>query len=59
MEGLSELFNCININRKTGEISSNFPMDGLITEDLIIENKTDYLYIAEPLKNTVIKFISE
>lgn len=58
MEGLSDLFHTISINRKTKEISSNFEISGLIDENFEINNKDDYLILANKLKETVHKFIN-
>src|SRR5690606_10514170 len=59
MEGLSDLFYTININRKTKEISSNFKISGLIDEDTELVNKSDYLILADNLKNIVNSFINK
>lgn len=59
MEGLSDLFNTIDINRNTGEIVSNFKVDDLINENTIIVNKDDYKKIANSLEKEVIRFISD
>lgn len=59
MEGLSDLFHTININRKTKEISSNFPISGLIDEYIDLVNKEDYLVLANDLKKNVNSFIKE
>ncbi|WP_168414801.1 polysaccharide pyruvyl transferase family protein [Acinetobacter indicus] len=58
MEGLSELFHTINVNRKTKEISSNFEISGLIDENIKLVNKSDYLSLANDLKNKVENFIN-
>src|SRR5690606_28318532 len=58
MEGLSELFHTINVNRKTKEISSNFPISGLIDENINLVNKSDYLVLADKLKKIVSNFIN-
>ncbi|NOJ68860.1 polysaccharide pyruvyl transferase family protein [Acinetobacter indicus] len=58
MEGLSELFHTINVNRKTKEISSNFPITGLIDENITLVNKSDYLLLADELKKKVSTFIN-
>lgn len=58
MEGLSELFHTINVNRKTKEISANFPVSGLIDENINLINKPDYLTLANDLKETVSSFIN-
>lgn len=57
MEGLSELFHTINVNRKTKEISPNFSITGLIDENTTLVNKSDYLILANELKKTVSTFI--
>lgn len=59
MEGLSDLFHTININRKTGEISYNFNVVDLIDENIDLVNKSDYLALADELKKKVNAFISE
>ncbi|UNW07088.1 polysaccharide pyruvyl transferase family protein [Acinetobacter variabilis] len=59
MEGLSDLFHTININRKTKEISSNFKTSGLIDENIELFNKLDYLTLANKLKTTVNSFINQ
>ena len=59
MEGLSDLFHTININRKTKEISSNFKISGLIDENIELVNKLDYLALANKLKTTVNGFINQ
>lgn len=59
MEGISELFNTININRKTGEITSNFDYGSIIDEDFILENKKDYLVLKNNLKKIVNDFITK
>ncbi|WP_216936728.1 polysaccharide pyruvyl transferase family protein [Acinetobacter sp. BY484] len=59
MEGLSDLFHTININRKTKEISSNFKISGLIDENIELVNKLDYLALANKLKTTVNSFINQ
>ncbi|MDA1255866.1 MAG: polysaccharide pyruvyl transferase family protein [Proteobacteria bacterium] len=59
MEGLSELFHTINVNRKTGEISYNFDVNGLIDENINVVNKQDYKKLAEDLKDTVKMFIDK
>lgn len=59
MEGLSELFHTININRKTGAISSNFDMEGLIDENFSLDNKDDYLKLVNELEKTVESFLDE
>ena len=59
MEGLSDLFHTININRKTKEISSNFKISGLIDENINLINKSDYLVLANHLKNVVDNFINK
>lgn len=59
MEGISELFNTISVNRKTGEITSNFNYEGLIDNDFVLENKKDYLVLANNLKDIVNDFITE
>lgn len=59
MDGLSDLFHTININRKTKEISSNFTISGLIDENTELVNKSDYLILANKLKNIVNNFIDE
>lgn len=58
MEGLSDLFHTINVNRKTKEISSNFEISGLIDENIVLENKQDYLILANELKKKVNSFIN-
>ena len=59
MEGLSDLFHTININRKTKKISSNFKISGLIDENIELVNKLDYLTLADKLKTTVNGFINQ
>ncbi|QXA07127.1 polysaccharide pyruvyl transferase family protein [Acinetobacter pittii] len=59
MEGLADLFHTININRKTGEISYNFNVDGIIDENINIVNKQDYIKLAENLKSTVKMFVGK
>lgn len=59
MEGLSDLFHTINVNRSSNEISSNFEISGLIDENIILENKQDYLVLADDLKEKVNNFINE
>lgn len=59
MEGLSDLFHTININRKTKEISSNFTISQLIDENIILKNKPSYLILANELKKKVNSFINE
>lgn len=59
MEGLSDLFHTINVNRITKKISSNFSIQGLIDENINLVNKSDYLVLANDLKNTVNNFINE
>lgn len=59
MEGLSDLFHTINVNRKNKEISSNFSISGLIDENINLVNKSDYLLLANELKKKVNDFISE
>lgn len=57
MEGLSGLFNVIDVNRRTGEITSNFKYKGLIDENTEVENKKDYLELANLLSSKVNEFI--
>lgn len=57
MEGLSDLFHTINVDRKTGNISSNFNMDGLIDKDFRLVNKDDYILLANNLKEIARKFV--
>lgn len=59
MEGLSELFHTINVNRKTKEISSNFPISDLIDENINLVNKSDYLILANELKKKVSNFVNQ
>lgn len=59
MEGLSELFHTISVNRKTKEISSSFPVSGLIDENINLINKSDYLTLANDLKEKVSSFINK
>lgn len=59
MEGLSELFHTINVNRKTGEIFYNFDVNGLIDENINVVNKQDYKKLAEDLRDTVKMFIDK
>lgn len=57
MDGLSELFHTVNVNRKTGKIICNFQRNGLIDLNTITANKEDYLNLAEDLKKTCRSFI--
>jgi len=57
MDGLSELFHTVNVNRKTGKIIYNFQHNGLIDLNTITANKEDYLNLAEGLKKTCRSFI--
>lgn len=59
MEGLVDLFHTINVNRKTGKVSANFDLKGLIDENFSLENKDTYLKLANDLKKTVQDFILE
>lgn len=59
MEGLSELFHTVNVNRKTGKILANFDTQGLIDENINIVNKPDYLKLANTLKGIVQKFLDK
>ena len=59
MEGLSELFHTVNVNRKTGKILANFDTQGLIDENINLVNKSDYLDLATTLKVIVQKFIDQ
>lgn len=58
MEGLSELFHTVNVNRKTGKILANFDMQGLIDENIHLVNKPDYLKLADTLKVIVKNFLN-
>ncbi len=57
MDGLSELFHTVNVNRKTGKIIYNFQHTGLIDLNTITANKEDYLNLAEALKKICRSFI--
>lgn len=59
MDGLADLFNTINVNRKTGVISNNFGNVGLIDTSFNIANKPDYLVLANNLKKIIQKFIDK
>lgn len=52
-DGILELFNRIDINSKTGDFTSNFPLDGKITSQTKIANLEKHHELANKLKETV------
>lgn len=61
LKGLNDLFNVVNINTKTGQVSSNDIKleDGKITLKSILPNKSNYLKYAESLKAKCLEFIKK
>jgi len=56
-EGILELFNRIDVNTYTGAFSSNFGLEGKITKDTKVENKREYIKLADGLKEKCREFI--
>lgn len=56
-DGILELFNRIDVDKKTGEFKANFPLEGKINFDLSIKNLGLHHEIAEPMKKTCKEFI--
>lgn len=59
MEGLSQLFNTINVNRKSGEVSSNFSYDGLIDDNTTVPIRKEHVVLADAMKKSVRNFIEK
>ncbi|TNJ46461.1 polysaccharide pyruvyl transferase family protein [Tamlana fucoidanivorans] len=58
-DGILELFNRIDINTKTGEFTSNFPLQGKIHKDTKVKNLGLHHKLAEPLKKKCRTFVSK
>lgn len=56
-EGIINLFNRIDIDEKTGKYSSNFNLEGKITNDTKIINIKDYKVLGEKMKEKCSFFI--
>lgn len=58
MDGIIDLFNKIDVDSETGEFKANFEFNGSkIDENIKITNKSDYLILANKLKETCKYFI--
>jgi hypothetical protein len=57
-DGILDLFNRIDINTKTGSFTANFPLDGKISKDTIIQNLGKHHTLAEPMKEECRSFIN-
>ncbi|GGK29058.1 hypothetical protein GCM10007962_24130 [Yeosuana aromativorans] len=58
-DGILELFNRIDINSQTGAYNANFPLEGKIDANTMVENLGLHHKLAEPLKERCKKFIAE
>ncbi|MGE8683689.1 MAG: polysaccharide pyruvyl transferase family protein [Acinetobacter sp.] len=57
-EGILELFNRVDVNKKTGSFIANFDYKGeKITSDIDIHNKDDYLILANKMKKICEDFV--
>ena len=56
-EGITDLLNRVDVNTRTGEFSTNFPLEGKINNNTHVKNSEKYLEIAEPLKMKCREFI--
>lgn len=59
MNGISDLFNKVDINSNTGEFTTNFPLSGKINKDTVVKNSDKYLELAEKLKEKCHSFIND
>lgn len=60
MNGILDLFNRIDVNSETGEFKANFEFNGAkIDENIKITNKSDYLILANNLKEICKDFIDK
>ena len=56
-EGIFDLLNRIDINTRTGEFSTNFPLDGKIHKNTIVKNFEKHHNLANSMKNKCQHFI--
>lgn len=59
LDGLANLFNRIDIERKSQSISNNFGLKGKIGLDFSIKNNDEYLVYADAMKERCRDFINE
>lgn len=58
LDGILELFNRVDVDLKTGEYTSNFPLDnGKISENVIIDNPNTYQLLTDRLKEDTARFV--
>lgn len=55
-EGILDLFNCIDIDSKTGNFTANFPLDGKISEKTVVKNLEKHHVLARQLKEKCQQF---
>lgn len=58
-DGLIDLFNRVDIDTKTGEWTSNFPLEGKINSKTIVKNLDKHIELAQNLKELCHNFIKE
>lgn len=58
-EGILDLFNRIDVDSKTGNFTSNFPLKGKITKNTLLKNLEKHHVLAEPLKTKCKEFINK
>ena len=56
-EGIIDLFNRIDINTKTGEWTANFPIEGKINKETVVENLDKHYELADKMKEICKDFI--
>ncbi len=56
-EGILDLFNRIDVNSKTGEITANFKLEGKVNKKTMVTNLEKHHFLAEPLKEICNNFI--